>query len=148
MSAGVVLYLYRHPTAGMQPADEDADAYVKKLGVGEVIQARIRKARNYRFHKKFFALLRVGFANQERYTTLEAFREECLILAGWYTTHVHASGSASLHAKSISFESMDELEFERLYQAVIDVILTTFIPGMSEAALRQATAEEVARFAA
>lgn len=146
--SGVVLHLYKRPDGGLWPADEESTEYTKKLTVGEVIGAGVRKARNYKFHKKFFALLKVGFDNQDKYTSPEAFREEVTIRAGWYTTHLHLDGSASLHAKSISFGRMDELEFEKLYSAAIDVILHKFVAGMSEAALRQAVAEEIVRFAA
>lgn len=148
MSGGTALYFYKRPDGTIGPTDEDSIEYLKKLGQGEVFQATVRKARNYRFLKKYMALIKTGFNCQERYTTFEAFREEVTIRAGWYTTHIHMDGSASLHAKSVAFDAMDELEFEKLYQAVINVLLEHFVAHMTEDELRNATAEEIARFAA
>jgi hypothetical protein len=145
--SGVVLHLYKHPGGVLKAADADSAEYVKKLTEGEVIESKVRRARNYQFHKKFFALLAFAFDNQEKYDTPEAFRAEVTMRAGWYQEHHHLSGAISYSPKSIAFDKMDELEFGRLYQAVIDVILKHFLHGMTEPALRAATAEEIARFA-
>lgn len=141
------LYLYKRPDGSMWPADEDAQGYLRKIAAGEVIQASVRKARNYAFHKKYFALLKVGFDCQERYTSPEAFRKEVIILAGWSTTHVHIDGTVSFNADSIAFDKMDELEFDKLYQATINVLLQHFVSHMTEDNLRNAAAEDIVRFA-
>lgn len=146
--SGVALYLYKRPDGCLYPADEDAQEYLRKIAAGEVIQCSVRKARNYKFLKKFMALLKTGFECQEQYPTFEAFREEVTILAGWFTTHAHRDGRVSLQAKSIAFDNMDELEFERLYQAAINVLLQHFVAKMTEAELREAVAENIVRFSA
>lgn len=147
MSGGTALYFYKRPDGTIGPTDEDSIEYLKKLGQGEVFQATVRKARNYRFLKKFMALIKTGFNCQEKYPTFEAFREEVTILAGWFTTHAHNDGSVSFQAKSVAFDAMDELEFEKLYQAAIDVLLKHFVANMTEDELRNATADEISRFA-
>lgn len=144
---GVVLHLYKHPTGVLKAADKDSEAYVQKLSQGEVIESKVRKARNYQFHKKYFALLHFAFDNQEKYDTFEAFRAEVIMRAGWYQEHHHITGAISYSPKSIAFDKMDELEFGKLYQKSIDVILEHFLQGMTEPALRAAVAEEIARFA-
>lgn len=146
--SGVTLYIYKHPSGSLVAADEASAEYVKKLTVGEVISARIKKERNYQFHKKFFALINYAFDNQEKYDTPEAFRAEVTMRAGWYQEHHHITGAISYSPKSIAFDNMDELEFGKLYQRVIDVILKHFLPGMTQPALQAAVAEEIARFAA
>lgn len=53
----------------------------------------------------------------------ERFRKDLIILAGFYEPTVNIRSEVRLEAKSISFAVMDEIEFERLYNATVDVIL-------------------------
>lgn len=105
------------------------------LGVGEFAVIEMRIPRNPRFHRKFFALLNVGFEAWEpprkRKTykgmavtkNFDQFREDVTILAGFYEQSFDLDGRMKLRAKSISFANMEEPEFEQLYSAVADVLL-------------------------
>ncbi len=96
----------------------------------EVVQPR-----NPKFHRKFFALLNLGFEAWEpgrKHKThkgipvsknFEQFREDITILAGFYEQTFDLHGRLKLKAKSISFAKMEEPEFEQLYSAVADVLL-------------------------
>jgi hypothetical protein len=53
----------------------------------------------------------------------EQFRADIVILAGYYETAIRLNGDTRVTAKSISFGSMDQGEFDRLYSATVDVIL-------------------------
>jgi hypothetical protein len=53
----------------------------------------------------------------------ECFREEVIIAAGFYEQTFGLNGRLKLTAKSISFAQMDDLEFERVYSAVANVLL-------------------------
>lgn len=127
------IYLTKTPTGALVPADSDSAEYLKKHKVGQGFKAKITRARNVMFHRKFFALLNYGF---DTWKPLEAvyhgqiaeknfkqFREDITILAGYFERFVRMDGSVQLRAKSISFANMDEDEFESLYSAVIDVLL-------------------------
>ena len=46
---------------------------------------------------------------------------------------MRTDGTVRIKAKSISFASMDEEEFERLYQATLTVLLERVLVGMSDA---------------
>lgn len=126
--------------------DETGRAYVKKLKPGEAVLVSMRKPRNAKFHRKFFALLNIAYENQERYGNFEAFRKEVTMRAGHWDEHVHLSGKVSYTAKSIAFHEMDDLEFGELYQKAIDVIIEHFLPGTDPGELQQA-ADEVLQFA-
>ena len=122
-----------------KPFDERGIKVVKRLRDGDIIRCEFWKQRNVRFHRKFFALLKIAFENQDKYDVFEAFRAEVIMRAGYFNTHIHLSGQESFSPKSISFKNMDQMEFEKLYSAVIDVILKFFLVGMSEEELRRAT---------
>ncbi|MDZ2236097.1 DUF1367 family protein, partial [Klebsiella pneumoniae] len=52
----------------------------------------------------------------------ESFREWATIQAGFYDEYQMPDGSRRRVAKSISFASMDECEFQELYKASLDVL--------------------------
>jgi hypothetical protein len=102
---------------------------------GELMVIDFKFPRNPKFHAKFFALLNVGFDSWEperKHKTykglavekdFEQFREDITILAGFYEQTFDLRGHMKLKAKSISFASMDDEDFSKLYSAVADVIL-------------------------
>jgi len=93
-----------------------------KLKMGETYEIEIKKKRNVLFHRKFFALLNLVFQNQDHFkdNEFEAFRGYFLIKAGEYTRTDTPKG-AFYYPKSISFSKMDEIEFSRLYDKIINV---------------------------
>jgi Protein of unknown function (DUF1367) len=123
----------KHASGILVPVDSDAVEYLASRKIGEGFKVKITSFRNYLFHKKFFCLLNFAFdawepreitfkgmiASKER----EKFREDITILAGYWYAVVDIHGNVKAKAKSISFANMEQEEFERLYSAVIDVVL-------------------------
>jgi hypothetical protein len=116
------------------PHDEAAAAFIQKMKAGELTHADFKRVRNYKFHKKYFALLDFAFEQWEPSGELaykgmpvaknkERFRKDLIILAGFYESTVNLRSEVRLEAKSISFAQMDEVEFEQLYNATVDVVL-------------------------
>lgn len=103
------------------------------LNPGDLVEVDMVIPRNQRFHRKFFALLEIGFDAWEPTLehdgnpvekNFEQFREDVTILAGHYVQTWTLDGEMRLRAKSISFASMDDEEFERVYSSVADVLLS------------------------
>lgn len=116
------------------PHDEAATAFIQKMKAGELTHADFKRVRNYKFHKKYFALLDFAFEQWEPHGGLtykdmpvaknkERFRKDLIILAGFYESTVNLRSEVRLEAKSISFGLMDEVEFEQLYNATVEVVL-------------------------
>jgi len=99
---------------------------IKKLKAGEEYQCEIKRPRNLKFHKKFFALINMLFENQERYNNSDRLRKDLIIEAGFYDEWVDFQGVTQREAKSISFASMKEDEFSDLYSRVLDAIVLHF----------------------
>lgn len=105
------------------------------MAAGEIAIAEMIIPRNGKYHRKFFAMLTVGFEAWEparkRKTykgrsmvkNFDQFREDVLIAAGFYEQTFDLRGRMALRAKSISFSNMDDAEFEKVYGAVADVLL-------------------------
>lgn len=133
---------------GMVPMyDSDYDEK-QRLKVGDTVLCSIKRPRNYDFHKKFFALLRLTVTNlpQLIQQQMQIFNEEdmldCLkVDLGLYTTVWHG-GKQIIKTGSISFAKMDESEFERFFQRSVDVILRIYLRGTD----RQALIDEIDNF--
>lgn len=124
---------------GLSAADKKAWrrfwAKLVSMEPGELSRLECVIPRNARFHFKFFALLNVGFdawePGRKRKTykgfpvqkDFEQFREDVTIAAGHFTQTFGLNGKFKLKAKSISFASMDDAEFERVYSSVANVLL-------------------------
>lgn len=128
------------------PDDETGRNYLKGIKAGEPLLVTVKKPRNIKFHRKFFALLNLAFDNQDRYDDFEAFRKEVTMRAGYWQEHIHVTGQSSFTAKSISFSAMDELAFSELYQRAIDAIIKHFMPEADPEELSRAV-DEVLSFA-
>lgn len=111
------------------PASESDADIAKKFKYGEVYQCEIKKPRNLKFHRKFFALLQYVFDNQDKYSNLSDLRVEILLQCGAYDEHITVDGKMVYVPKSLSFESMDDVEFEQLYGAAVDVVIRYFVKG-------------------
>lgn len=128
------MFLLKHERGFLYPADELEAEKVKKMKVGVLIRADVVQVRNAMFHRKFFALLRVGFEafdvpEGKTYKgfpvqkDFEQFREDVIIAAGFFTVTYRINGDTRVKAKSISFARMKPEDFERLYSQVADVLL-------------------------
>ena len=128
--------------------DSDADMK-RRLKVGSTVRCRVTLPRNYEFHKKFFALVRLTFDNLplplvERWGVrnendmLRRFKRDL----GYFTSHTNGLGENEIEYLSISFGAMEETDFERFYNDCVDLVLNRYIRGLG----REELEEEVARF--
>lgn len=125
---------------GLKPAFDSDYENFKKLPANEVFEITYTKKRNINFHRKFFALVKMVFDNQERYAFMEDLRSDLTIEVGYYYLTVNIHGEEVRKAKSISFSSMDDLEFSGFYNSVVDVIVKYFHFD------KESIAEEVNRY--
>lgn len=121
--------------AGLVPMyDSDSDEK-NRLRVGDDVLCRVTKPRNYEFHKKFFALVRLAYDNlpERIQRMLHIYSEEELLTClkidlGLFSTVWHGNKEV-VKVGSISFAAMDNAEFERFYDRCIDIILDRYLRG-------------------
>jgi hypothetical protein len=144
------LLLMKASDGRLGPINDEGAELLKKIKPGYVIECRITRKRNSTFHRRFFKLLDVAFdAYEETAPHVEyhgvrvlpnrdRFRKDIIILAGFYEPTFNIKGELRMEPKSISFASMDQDEFEHLYSAVLNVVLTRILSarGYSEESLR------------
>ena len=169
------LQLIKHHSGILIPATpETSDILQSKTRLGDVLVAEFRRVRNLAFHRRFFALLNLGFeyweptggaisSNERKLITgyakflasyggnegalidaaeqyleqvayrrvtngislcksFDAYRSWVIVDAGHFDAIQLPDGTLKKHPRSISFANMDELEFQQLYRAALDVL--------------------------
>ena len=122
---------------GLVPLYDSDHDLKQRLRVGSTVRRRVSQPRNYEFHKKFFALVRLTYDNLplplvERWNIrsvddmLRRFKRDL----GYFTATVNDLGEREIEYSSISFAAMDEEEFERFYNGSVNLVLDKYIRGL------------------
>ena len=127
--------------SGFVPADDDAREDIKRFPIGSVARLDFKLMRNYQFHKKYFALVDLGYqyfadsCPQQEYKGKAVlpnptrFRKDVAIMAGFFTPTWNIKGELRVEADSISFARMSQKRFEELYSATIQALLNMVFNG-------------------
>lgn len=128
---------------GLVPlADADWESK-KRLKADSEVLVRVTTPRNIKFHRKFFALLRVTLANlpeeveqRMHISSVDSLLAAIKIDMGYYDT-VKVAGRNVVRLKSISFGKMDGAAFERFYDLAVTDILNNYLQGTARNELLQ-----------
>ena len=110
----------------IKPAFDSDYELLKKIKPNTEYQCEIKQPRNYKLHKKYFALINLVYQNQEHYNNVEHLRKDLIIASGFYEKRYSFHGEEVTEAKSISFAKMSESDFNDLYSKTIDAICKYF----------------------
>ena len=94
----------------------------RKLKIGETYQVEVKRPRNYQFHKKFFALLNIGWENTDVEMPFDTYRRWVTMRAGFYKVY-HTPKGELYEPESIAFSNMDDDTFSEVYERVLAIIL-------------------------
>lgn len=134
----------KQPGGALLPAsDMDADV-LAKFKTGHVYPIDIKLPRNPSFHGKVFAFFQYCFAHwktdrefMDEKGQFDNFRKELTVIAGFRDVYYKIDGSVRVEAKSLSYGSMGQLEFEKCYQALIQAAMKTIFTGDDEETLNK-----------
>lgn len=112
----------RKTKQGLTPLYNSGSDDYQKLKLGWEGEVKFTQPRNYEFHKKLMALVNMAYENQEKFNNVTHYRKYLTCKAGFYTAYETDKGTF-VEADSISFASMDELEFSELYSKLLDVVI-------------------------
>jgi hypothetical protein len=108
---------------GLVPVYESDYENFAKIPMNEEFEIEYTKKRNLKFHKKYWALLKLAFENQQDYRSINDMRRDISIVSGFYDEVVNLiTGEILKEVKSISFAKMDDTEFSELYEKTKDTI--------------------------
>ena len=102
--------------------EEDFDL----LKVNQWYNAELTQPRNYRFHKKFFALIKACFEFQNRIDNMELLRKLLIVEAGYCDLFQYPDGRLLFLAESISFAKCDQTKFDKVYNDVWQVAMDKY----------------------
>lgn len=127
------LNMVRKEFALFPATDEDMEKLLK-VKKGEVAEVNVKVLRNYRFHKKYFALIKTAYnflTEPQReffHNSVDGFRYTLEVAAGYYDEFYSVTRQEWIQKpKSIAFDKMDEAEFSKLYEAVVNIIFKLFL---------------------
>lgn len=121
--------------SGLAPADNESERVLKKYKIGDTVRADIIKPRNVMHHRKYWALLNMVFDNlpehlEPHIKNVDELHYEIKLQTGHREIHNTLGGQEIWKAKSISFSSMDQNEFEDYYNSALDVVCKYILPGV------------------
>lgn len=114
------------------PASVDDRDAIKHLKPGEVYRFEFKKMRNAAHHRKFFAL--VGFVAQHSsvYDTTDKALIAIKLAVGHCDFVAHPqTGELVAMPKSISFASMDQIEFDKFYEKAVNGVMQYLLPHIN-----------------
>ena len=111
------------------PTDQESLIALKKLPLDKPLSCEVKQTRNYQFHKKFMALVKIGHENTQMVddkgmpTNLpfSEYRGEVIVAAGYFDRYMLGDRIKDV-PHSIAFGNMSEDKFQEVYRAVLDVI--------------------------
>jgi hypothetical protein len=126
----------RRTASGFAPCDEEAINEVRRVPIGKPVLVEIKAARNPKQHRLLWAMLTI-IAEAGEFPSTDA----ALITLKTATGLVEAiqmdkNGTVQLIPKSISFANMRQTEFAAWFESAINVVVTRWLPNMTNEELR------------
>lgn len=117
--------------------DDDHAAWIKfrqrlaRMKAGDHLRIETARPRNPGHHRKLFALLRLVADNSDTYDTIEKALTAIKLVCGYADPLIHpVTGEFSMIPRSISYEGMDQDEFDEFYNRAIDGVLQHILKDM------------------
>lgn len=148
------LYLAKTAGGALLPLDQPSADYIARFAPDAGFKASVRQHNNPAFHRKLMALFQhayevwepaeLQYMGQLVRKEFERFRRDVTIQAGYYEAAVDLRGRVALSARSLNFSSMEQVEREKLFSAVVDVVLERVLTNYSRADLDNVLAQTLA----
>jgi len=120
----------------LRPADAQARDALSKVSPGTTVRVELKRVRNPRQHRLYWALVHLVFQHQSRYATQEQLHNAIKVRVGYYDELETPTGVVCI-PKSISFGNMPQQAFEEFFGAVVRLVCEHLIPGTTDAELRE-----------
>ncbi len=128
--------MIKQPGGLLVPASDMELEKLNKFKTNGQYSVEIKLSRNPDFHRKVFAFFNFCFEFwkgdnefQSETKQFDIFRKHLTCLAGFYEQYSNIHGEIRVEAKSLSFSSMKQEEFEECYLALIRAALKHIFVG-------------------
>lgn len=131
-----VLMRRHHIMPHLIPADESSAEEMRRLKPGQHVIVEVKRARNPRQFRLYWALIGVIFDHQSRYATRQDLSDALKVAVGHYEEVGKRGEHVIVRPKSIAFANMPQPEFEDFFDRVIKLVCERIIPGTNDTELR------------
>ena len=131
--------LYRMTLDGFRPFNTKAQEEAARCKLGDIVELRMTKVRNGKFHRLYFAILRLISENSHPHISEVAALHFAKLATGCGEFVEDSRGEKHFIPGSISFAAMDEAAFDEFVKASIPPLVGRFMRGTApEAVIREA----------
>lgn len=131
------LNLIRRSDFSFVPATDEDMEKALKIKKGQAVEVTVKVLRNYKFHRKFFAMINTAYSfltepqREFFHNSVGGFRYTLEVAAGYYEEFYSVTRHEWIQKpKSIAFDKMDEAKFDKLYEDVVNVVFKIFLPNV------------------
>lgn len=125
--------LVKRTLSGLAPADDAAAAVLRRIDLGTVMLADVRRPRNLSAHRRWWALVNMIYANSDIYPSPDVAHCHLKLLAGCAdAVALKGTGEIVMVPKSMSFSAMDETEFQAVWQRAVKAVVERILVGVTE----------------
>lgn len=127
--------LFQKGFNGFVPVNDEASDVFASAKFGEIVELKATKVRNGRYHKLFFAILKLISENSNPHISPKAALHFAKIAAGIGDVVVDSRGTTHFIPGSISFAKMDQTGFEAFVASAIPPLVGRFMAGTAPQAV-------------
>lgn len=121
--------LFRKTMDGFVPFNDEAQEFYDKCKLGDVADLKPTKVRNGKYHRMFFAMLRLISDNSNPHVSRKGALHFAKLAAGVGEFVEDSRGETHFIPGSVSFAKMDQAGFEAFVQTAIPPLVGRFMVG-------------------
>lgn len=130
---------YRRTLDGFVPASDEAQEFFAKTKLGQIVALDGKRPRNVKFHRLFFAMLRLISENSNPPISEKAALHFAKLATGTGEVVTDSRGETHFIPGSISFARMDQEAFDAFVKVAIPPLVGRFMRGTApETVIREA----------
>ena len=122
--------------SGLKAADLHAAEALAKIKPGQEVRCEIRRVRNPKQLRLYWALIDACWQHQARYASKQDLSDVIKVAVGHADEVVTKSGKVVARPKSIAFGNMPQDAWEDFFGRVIEFVCQRIIPGTNDEDLR------------
>ena len=121
--------LFQRDFNGFRPVNDEAEDLFHRVKFGEIVELAGTKVRNGKFHRLFFAMLKLISENSNPHISPKAALHFAKIASGTGDVVTDSRGETHFIPGSVSFAKMDQTAFEAFVQTAIPPLVGRFMRG-------------------
>lgn len=122
-------HLFVFALDGFRPFNDEAQTFTARVKLGDIVELKPTRVRNGKFHRLFFAILKLISDNSNPHISPAAALHFAKIATGTGETVIDSRGERHFVPGSISFAKMDQAGFEAFVQSAIPPLVGRFMAG-------------------